>query len=80
MQNAIVVKGRLVGPQNVELDEPLTGAKGDVEVIVRMGADSGLHQIESVFDFLRRLPPGTQGREEIDRRLREERAAWGNGA
>ncbi|MGA2439378.1 MAG: hypothetical protein ABSH08_00335 [Tepidisphaeraceae bacterium] len=80
MENAIVIKGRLVGPKNVELDEPVTSPSGDVEVIVRTGADSASQQVESVFDFLRRLPPGMQGREEIDRRLREEREAWGNGA
>jgi hypothetical protein len=55
MQNAIVIKGRLVGPQSVELDEP-------------------------VFDFLRRLPAGTRGREDIDHQIREEREAWGKEA
>lgn len=78
MQNAIVIKGRLVGPKNVELDEPVTSAKKDVEVIVRMDADGDSHQAENVFDFLRRLPGGMRGREEIDRQLREEREAWGN--
>lgn len=36
MQTAIVVKGRLINPTMVELDEPVTAAEGNVEVLLRL--------------------------------------------
>jgi hypothetical protein len=33
---------------------------------------------ETVFEFLRRIGPGTRTREDIDRQIREERDAWGD--
>ncbi|MGA2233377.1 MAG: hypothetical protein ABSH22_20940 [Tepidisphaeraceae bacterium] len=80
MQNAIVIKGRLVGPRSVELDEPIGGGAQDVEVIVRVSPDGVSSRTERVFDFLRRLPAGTRGREDIDHQIREEREAWGKEA
>jgi hypothetical protein len=77
MQNAVVIKGRLVGPQSVELDEPVVGGKPDVEVIVRISPDGAPGKVESVFDFLRRIPAGGRAREDIDRQIREERDDWG---
>lgn len=72
--NGIVIKGRLTGPRNVELDEPVSAVTPEVEVIVRPLAPAPADQ--SVVDFLRRLPPGQRTRQEIDRELRQERDAW----
>ena len=33
---------------------------------------------DSVFDLVARLPPGTRTKEDIDRQVEEERAAWGD--
>jgi hypothetical protein len=81
MDNAIVIKGRLTGPRNVELDEPVSQMTERVEVI--------LHPIESeangrsnagkVVEFLRSLPAGTRSRDDIDRQLRDERDNWDRG-
>lgn len=78
MQNAIVISGRLTGPKNVELDEPVADLQAKVEVILRparavSGREPGLGE------FLRGLPVGTRNREEIDRQVRQERTAWENG-
>jgi hypothetical protein len=32
----------------------------------------------SIFDFIRKLPPGTRTKEDIDRQLAEERDSWGD--
>jgi hypothetical protein len=74
MQNAIVITGRLIGPMSVELDEPVSNATGNVEVIVR-GVTAASE--ETVSEFLRRLPAGTRSKEDIDRQMRDERDAWG---
>jgi hypothetical protein len=79
MHKAIVIKGRLVGPKSVELDEAVTNAKGEVQVIVPMGTDGASPQVESVFDFLHRGSAGNRSREDIDKQIREEREGWGNG-
>ncbi len=36
MQTAIVVKGRLINPTIIELDEPVTATTGSVEVVLRL--------------------------------------------
>lgn len=36
MQTAIVVKGRLINPTMIELEEPVTTATGNVEVVLRL--------------------------------------------
>jgi hypothetical protein len=36
MQTAIVVKGRLINPTIIELEEPVTTAMGNVEVVLRL--------------------------------------------
>jgi hypothetical protein len=73
MQGIKFIKGRLVGPRNVELDEPVLDTAADVEVIVR----TDRHKAgESLSDFLRHLPPGKRSREDIDSQIREERDSW----
>jgi hypothetical protein len=76
MQNAVVVKGHIVGPTAVELDEPVPGATGEVEVIVRLTPTDENQARETIFQFLRGLPPGARTKDDIDRQLQEERDSW----
>jgi len=78
MHNAIVVKGRLVGPKSVELDEAISSDNAEVEVIVRTGNGVAAGQRETLSEFLRRLPPGNRSKADIDSQIREEREAWGD--
>ena len=78
MQRAIVVKGRMISPTTIELDESVPEVTGGVEVILRSVAPDQTDEGETVFEFLRRLPPGTRTKEDIDRQIREEREAWGD--
>jgi hypothetical protein len=56
----------------VEVEAPLPERTLEIEVVARV-ADG----IEGkLSDYLRALPPGTLSKEEIDRRMREERDAW----
>ena len=73
MSRTVVVKGRVVGPSTVELLEPLPKETREVEVVARVSeaADQG-----KLSDYLRRLPPGTRSKEDIDRQVDEERASW----
>ncbi len=78
MQNAIVIGGRLVGPRNVQLDEPVTDLHARVEVIVRSDQSQQLKE-QNLAEFLRGLPAGMRGRKDIDEQLRSERADWESG-
>ena len=77
MQEAILIRGRLISPTSVELAEPVADLKADVEVIVRTSAAAAPNQAERAVAFLRNLPPGSRSKEDIDRQLREERESWG---
>jgi hypothetical protein len=77
MRRAIVVRGRLINPSTVELDEPVSELTGDVEVVLCDVAGDQTVRGESIFEFLRRLPVGTRTKEDIDRQIGEERDAWG---
>lgn len=76
MQRAIAVKGRLINPITIELDEPVSELTGDVEVVLRAAAEEHTSQSETIFEFLRRLPFGTRTKEDIDRQMGEERDSW----
>lgn len=76
MQNAIVIRGRLVGPRNVELDEPVSDLSSEVEVIVRAADQPPARASKSAVEFLRGLPAGTRTREDIDHPVHAERRAW----
>lgn len=73
MTRTVVVKGRLVGPHTVELDEPLPEQASEIEVRARVETAEGRG---TVTDFLRSLPPGTRTKEDIDRQINEERDSW----
>ncbi len=77
MEQDLIVKGRLVGPKTVELDQPIPGAPCDVEVVVHLQSSTASNGGQSVFDFLRSLPGGARSKAEIDRQVREERDSWG---
>jgi hypothetical protein len=77
MQRTIAVKGRLINPRTVELDEPVSELTGDVEVVLRAVTGDSTFQGETIFEFLRRFPVGTRTKEDIDRQIGEERDSWG---
>ncbi len=74
MTRAVVVRGHLVGPSMVQLDEPVNDPASEVEVILRVPVEGNTQ--ESLAAFLRGLPAGTRTKGEIDRQLREERESW----
>jgi hypothetical protein len=75
MTRAVVVRGRLVGPIMVQLDEPVHEPTSEVEVILRVPADVGCNK--GLAEFLRNLPAGTRTKADIDRQVQEERESWG---
>jgi hypothetical protein len=72
MSRTVVIKGRVVGPSTVELDQPLPERTREVEVVARVADKTN----GTLSDYLRSLPPGTRSKEDIDRQIREERDAW----
>lgn len=83
MRNVIIIKGRLTSPKSVELFEEVAGVAADVEVTVRpteeKGGSARSPAPETIVDFLRGLPVGTRGKDEIDGQVAAERDAWGDG-
>jgi hypothetical protein len=74
METAIIVRGRIADPHHIELEEPVRGLTGPVEVTVRaVGAAA-----QDVFDRIASLAPGARSKEEIDLQIAEERASWGD--
>lgn len=72
MTRTVIIKGRVVGPQTVELAEPLPEQTSEVEVIAHVKT-AGRGKLS---DILRSFPPGTRSKEDIDRQVNEERDAW----
>jgi hypothetical protein len=56
MDRAIVVRGTLSDPSHIELDEPVSGIKGPVEVTVRPAQKLTLGSPLAVLETLRTLP------------------------
>jgi len=52
MQRTIAVKGRLINPRTVELDEPVSELTGDVEVVLRAVTGDSTFQGETIFEWL----------------------------
>lgn len=75
MTRAILVKGHLVGPRQVELEEAISAENAEVEVLVR--ADEPSLPEESWSGYLQSIPPGHRSSEEIDAQVASERDAWG---
>jgi hypothetical protein len=71
-----VVKGHLVGPSTVELEEPAPENAREVEVILRVGEARPESGGANLAAFLRSLPPGTRSKADIDQQIRDERDSW----
>jgi len=75
MSRSIVARGKLSDPRHIELAEPVSGVRGEVEVLIRqLPETSG----QDIFDLIAGLSPGSRSKAEIDRELRDERASWGD--
>ncbi len=76
MNRVVTVRGRLRG-QQIELETPIDQPEGEVEVVVRSIVRSqGAVVNETIFDFVRKLPPGSRTKDDIDRQMLDERDAW----
>ena len=76
MQRARIVRGRLVGPRRIELDEALDDVSGDVEVVVRRLEATPIPR-RRLLEVIRALPEGDPSKEDIDDQIAAERACWG---
>ncbi|MCL2723292.1 MAG: hypothetical protein FWD69_02550 [Polyangiaceae bacterium] len=76
MDRAIIVRGRLNGPQRIDLEEPVKEITGEVEVVIHPIERAGTKSREDIFEFLRSLPTGTRSKEDIDQQIAEERSSW----
>jgi hypothetical protein len=77
MPDSIVVMGVLVSPTQLELDTPVTGLTGPVEVQMRpVQPGASKENTLRLLEYLRSLPPGTRSKEDIDAQIREERESW----
>lgn len=72
MTRTIVIKGHKVGPNTVELDQPLPEQTNEVEVLARVVTEGGRKLSEIIASF----PPGNRTKEDIDRQVREDRDTW----
>jgi hypothetical protein len=75
MNRGLIARGRLSDPQHIELSEPVSDIRGDVEVRIRQLPKAGA---EDVFDLIAGLAPGSRSKADIDQQIREERASWGD--
>lgn len=76
MPRTVVVRGRVVGPSTVQLEEPLPEQASEVEVRAELPDEAGDTRRGRLSDYLRSLPPGTRTKEDIDQQVREERDSW----
>ncbi|MGD0950402.1 MAG: hypothetical protein ABSA52_23665 [Candidatus Binatia bacterium] len=56
MEPAVVVRGKLNDPSHIELDKPLSGIRGAVEVTVRPVQEAAVGSPEAVLQAMRALP------------------------
>jgi hypothetical protein len=73
--NAMTYRGQV--KNGVIVLEPSASLPDGTQVQVRPLPETSSSK-ETVFEFLRRLPPGTRTKEDIDRQIRQERDAWGD--
>ena len=80
MENAVIVRGRVVSPTQIELLEALPPEVTDVQVIARQPADAeraaSPTPTRTLRELLRDLPPGNRSQADIDEQIRQERAQW----
>jgi len=72
MTRTIVIKGHRVGPNTVELEEPLPEQATQIEVLAHVKTEGG----RKLSEIIASLPPGKRSKEDIDRQIREDRDAW----
>lgn len=75
MSRTVMIKGHVVSPSTVQLEEPLPEQAREVEVRAEVPDDPGRKR-GKLSDYLRSLPPGTRTKEDIDQQIREERDSW----
>jgi len=56
MEPAVVVRGKLNDPSHIELDEPLSGIRGAVEVTIRPVQEATVGSPLAVLQAMRALP------------------------
>ena len=78
MTTAYVLKGHVNADGTVVCDETAPLPPGPVELTIKPLADASTAKLESVLEFLRRIPPGTRTKEDIDKQIQEERDSWGD--
>lgn len=78
METALILRGRLSDSRHIELEEPISGLDGEVEVMVRRIPKPERPAAMDVFDFIANLSPGTRSKEDIDQQMAEERGSWGD--
>lgn len=76
MTTAMLIKGHLIGPTRVELDEPIDCATAEVEVLVRPPAQPALDE-EPWSAYLAGLPIGVRSTADINSQIAQERDSWG---
>jgi hypothetical protein len=74
MTTAMLVKGHLISPTQVELEEPVNCAGAEVEVVVRARGEGAEGTWEA---YLAGLPTGTRTAGSIRSQIEQERDAWG---
>ena len=78
METALILRGRLSDSRHIELDEPVTGMEGEVEVVLRSVVRPDRPGAVDVFELIAATIPGTRSKEDIDRQIEEERGSWGD--
>jgi hypothetical protein len=78
METAIIIRGRIADPHHIELDEPVQGLTGSVEVVLRAVETGTGAAARDVFDLIASLAPGGRSKADIDRQIADERASWGD--
>ncbi len=74
MTTAMLVKGHLISPTQVELEEPVNCAGAEVEVLVRARREG----VEGTWEaYLAGLPMGTRTAGSIRSQIEHERDSWG---
>ena len=81
MATEISVAGRLVAPNLVELEHPLTDVIGQVTVTaqVDLSPEEKNAGLRALLERLKSRPPGGRTREDIEAQIREERDSWEDG-
>jgi len=77
MQKAYVLRGCLIGPRRVELEEAIEDIQGDVEVTLRAITKAEPPKRKDIVEVLWGLRGGTRTKKDIDAQIAQERF-WGD--